>query len=65
MRKAKYSKFGSITGLMKETLKQRPEIKFEQALSIVKRSFPSSRFNERHLSWYKSAYKRGVLKGVR
>lgn len=65
MSRAKKSKYGSITALMKERLKAEPGMKFDKAEGLVKANFPRSRFNERHLSWYKSALKRGALKGVR
>lgn len=58
-------RYSSITVMMKEVLRKEPEMSFKKAISLVKRFFPRSRFNERHLSWYKSALKRGALKGVR
>jgi len=64
MRKSN-GKTRTITALMKHTLSMDPFMKFKRAAILVKRSFPGSKFNERHLSWYKSALKRGVLKGVR
>lgn len=58
-------KHASITSLMKALLKKSPVVDYKAVLKEVKSFFPESKFNERHFSWYKSAYKRGVLKGVR
>lgn len=63
--KSKQGKYNSITSLMKALIKAKPEIGVEEATKEVKKFFPGSRFNKLHLSWYKSAFKRGVLKGAR
>lgn len=55
----------SITLLIKEELTKDPEINYSGIKSKVHKFFPESKFNERHFSWYKSAFKRGILKGVK
>lgn len=57
----------SITAFFKQRLAE-PGYTLEKAKADVKKLFPKARFNdnpERHFSWYKSAFKRGALKGVR
>jgi len=61
----KKAKYGSITALMKALLKTEAKNSYEKTLKEVKSFFPESKFNERHFSWYKSAFKRGALKGIR
>lgn len=58
-------KYGSITAMMKEELRMSPEMGYEKAEKMVKAQFKNSKFDKRHLAWYKSAAKRGALKGVR
>lgn len=65
MKKAAKVSFKSITILVKEKLAKDPEIKYAAIKAQVVKFFPESKFNERHFSWYKSAFKRGVLKGSR
>lgn len=62
--------FNSITALMKDRLAGRgvQEYTADKAAKEVKKLFPGAKFLKDpvgHLSWYRSAYKRGVLKGVR
>jgi len=54
---------GSITSLLKGMLRDSPGLKYATAKKAV--GARSKVFDERHFSWYKSAYKRGALKGVR
>ena len=61
-RKPKYS---TITGLMKALLGRHPEAKFEATEREVKRLFRKSKFDRRHFSWYRCAFNKGKLKGVR
>ena len=55
----------SITKLMKEQLRKNPQLTIEVTMKLIKKYFPKSKFKQSHLSWYKSAMKRGALKGVR
>lgn len=61
----KIAKYPSITVMIKQKLAENPEVKYSAVKTIVTKFFPESKFNERHFSWYKSAFKRGILKGVR
>ncbi len=54
---------GSITLLMKTMLRESPGLKYSTAKKAV--GGMSKAFDERHFAWYKCAYKRGALKGVR
>ena len=65
MKKTVKPKYASITRLMKELFKRHPEAKFEAAEKEVKALFKVSKFDRRHFSWYRCAFKRGALKGVR
>ena len=58
-------KYASITAMMKQELRVNPPLKYEAAEKMVKAQFKRSKFDRRHFAWYKSAAKRGVLKGVR
>ena len=62
---SKLPKYSSITKLMKETLKAKPDMQYEDGEKLIKKFFPESLFNRKHFSWYKAALKRGALKGVR
>ena len=65
MANSRKPKYGSITKLMKELFKRHPEAKFEAAEKEVRVLFKASKFDRRHFSWYRCAFKRGALKGVR
>lgn len=62
--------FNSITALMKDRLQGKAGESYtpEKAQKDVSKFFPGTRFLKDpagHLSWYRSAFKRGALKGVR
>lgn len=59
----KAKKMSSITLLMKGMLKKNFDVKYEDAKKAVGKM--SAAFDRRHFSWYKSAFKRGALKGTR
>ena len=58
-------KWTSITKLVKAMLKENEVAESKAILRKVKEFFPKSKCNDRHVSWYRVAYKKGKLKGVK
>lgn len=48
----KRRRWGIMT-FMRELLAKDPDIEYAKAEKLVKEKFPESRFNAKHLSWYK------------